>query len=457
MKLKGSLHHSLDVRKVTVASPEVYSYGAMLIGGILRERGYGVKVVRGWEGLEGEVVGLSLTSLSHLREAARLVPALKKGGKKVVIGGPITQVPELVLRSLPEVDAVVVGEGEETAPEVFGVLLERGELEGVEGVAFLREGEEVKTPPRRPPDLSGRPLPEIPSDVWRQDIRGAQVYLETHRGCLGGCGFCQVPCFFGRRVRSRPPEEIEKEVKAFMEKGVRRISFFGGTSTHYGRDGEGDFIDLLERVSKLLGPKNVSVPDLRVDEVDREVLEALKRYTIGFLIFGIESGSTRMLRKMRKGITVEQIWEGVEKAREVGLEVGGAFIVGYPGETEEDYLETKEMVEELMLDEYTISLADPLPGTPLAEEVCRLPEEENPVFQKEEGKWGRLGLTVAEARALDLMLTASCARSRPILLTDGFYHRLVEEVKKQGEEVRANTRDLKRLLGFSGTVFREKS
>jgi B12-binding domain/radical SAM domain protein len=438
-------------KRVVIASPEVYSYGAMLVGGILREGGYGVRMVRGLEGLEGERwVGLSLTSLSHLREARGILPSLRRGGARVVVGGSITQVPELVLRSLPEVDAVVVGEGEETAPEVFEALEGGEELEGVEGIAFLRGGEEVKTPPRAPPPLSGRPLPEIPPDIRGQDIRGAQVYLETHRGCRGGCGFCQVPCFFGRRVRSRPLEEIMGEVEAFRERGVRRISLFGGTSTQYG--GEGDFLELLERVSAVVGSENLSVPDLRVDEAEEEVLEALRRYTIGFVIFGIESGSERMLRKMRKGITVEKIREGVERAREAGLEVGGAFIVGYPGETEEDYEETRGMVEELMLDEYTVSLADPLPGTPLAEEVLSLPEEENPVFRRE-GGGGRLGLTVAEARALDLMLAAACARSRPLPLTDGFYGRLVEEVRKQGEEIRANTRDLKRYLG-PGAVFR---
>jgi len=441
--------------RVIIASPEVYSYGAMLVGGILRERGYGVRVVRGLEGLEGERwVGLSLTSLAHLRQARGILPRLRRRGARVVVGGPITQVPELVLRALPEVEAVVVGEGEETAPEVFGALEGGRGLEEVEGVAFLREGEEVRTRPRSPPELSGRPLPEIPPDIREQDIRGAQVYLETHRGCRGGCRFCQVPCFFGRKVRSRPLEEIVEEVKAFVAKGVRRISLFGGTSTQYG--GEGDFPLLLERVSEVVGPENLSVPDLRVDEAEGEVLEALRRYTIGFVIFGMESGSDRMLRRMGKGITVEKIREGVERAREAGLEVGGAFIVGYPGETEEDYRETRELVEELMLDEYTISLADPLPGTPLAEEVLSLPEEENPVFMKEEGERGRrLGLTVAEARALELMLAAACARSRPLPLTDGLYRRLVEEVRRQGEEIRANTRDLKRYLG-PGTVFREE-
>ena len=55
------------------------------------------------------------------------------------------------------------------------------------------------------------------------------MYLETHRGCPGNCGFCGVPCFFGRKVRSRPLEDILKEVKHFLRNGAQRIAISGGT------------------------------------------------------------------------------------------------------------------------------------------------------------------------------------------------------------------------------------
>ena len=385
------------MKSVLIVSPDVYSYGAMLVGGVLRDRGYRVRIARGLHPSDvekREIVGLSLVSVSHLLGARGFVEEVKrKEGVKVVVGGPITQAPELVFGILPRVDAVVMGEGEDTAPELVNAIESGEELETVEGIAFLEDGTVVRTSPRDPPELVGRPLPEIPSDIGHQDIRGANVYVETHRGCLGSCGFCQVPCLFGRHVRSRPVDEIVAEVKAFKAKGARRISLFGGTSSQYGSDSppqEEMFVEMLRRVSEVVGARNLSVPDLRVDGNSDEILESLKRYTIGFVIFGIESGSNRMLVKMRKGITVQKIRDGVERAKEAGLEVAGAFIVGYPGESEEDYLQTRELVEELMLDDYTISIADPIVGTPLAQEVISLPEEEIPVFMKDEGKIGSI-------------------------------------------------------------------
>ena len=442
--------------KIAIISPEVFSYGAMVVGGVLKNEGYRIGLFKDLspKSIMGtDIVGLSLTSISHLLKAKEFVSEVKASQKlPIIVGGPITQIPELVFKILPEIDVVVIGEGEETTPQLLDAIEKKGDLEAVAGIAFKHDDEVVRTSPRRPASLVGRALPEIPRDIGQQNIRGANVYVETHRGCLGNCGFCQVPCFFGHAIRSRPIEDLVAEVKAFKKSGARKIALTGGTSNHYGCEGsrlnDGAFIRLLREVSEVTGPRNLSVPDLRVDIVSEAVLGAIKRYTIGFVIFGIESGSDRMLAKMHKGITVEKIRDGVGRAREAGLEVGGSFVVGYPGETPEDYAKTKELVEELMLDDYSISIADPIVGTGLAEEATRLPRAENPVFIRDPGKLGSLhDLTVAEARALDLMLTASCARSRPIPITDELYNTFLREAKKQGDEIRLSINVLKEFYG----------
>ncbi|KPV61793.1 MAG: hypothetical protein AOA66_1763 [Candidatus Bathyarchaeota archaeon BA2] len=438
--------------KIAIISPEVFSYGAMLIGGILKKGGHQISLfnnLRPQNVMGMDIIGLSLTSVSHLLNARELVSKLKVGLKPlIIVGGPISQISELVFRILPEIDVVVIGEGEETAPELIEALKTKRNLEEVNGISFKHDNEMVKTHPRKPASLDGRALPEIPQNIGRQNIRGANVYIETHRGCLGNCSFCQVPCFFGREVRSRPVNDIVVEVKAFVEAGAQKIALFGGTSNQYGCKGsklnDEAFITMLKEVSRITGPYNLSVPDLRVDMVNEAMLKAVRKYTIGFVIYGMESGSNRILAKMRKGITVDKIMEGVKRAREAKLEVAGAFIVGYPGETDEDYAETKELVEELMLDDYSISIADPLPGTLLAGEVVQLSREENPVFIKDSSKLGVLHkLTVAEARAFDLMLTASMVRSRPLPITNELYNTFLREVKKQGEEIRLITIILK--------------
>lgn len=439
-------------RKFVIISPDVFSYGAMLVGGISRDEGYQIKLSKDFRvenAKNVDFVGLSLVSIQHLLRAREFVSKVKsREGPLVLVGGSITQEPELVFEILPGTDFVVVGECEETLPRLMETIEEEGEIEDVKGIAFRQDDEVVRTEPSEPANLEDRPLPEIPQGIEKQNVRGANVYLETHRGCWGNCSFCQVPTLFGRKVRSRPIKELVEEVKAFRKVGAERIAIFGGTSTQYGCKGfelnEGKFVKSLKKISEVTGKNNLSVPDLRVDMITEDMLEALKEYTIGFVIFGIESGSDRMLQRMRKGITVDKVKEGVNRARRVGIEVGGAFIVGYPGENDEDYAKTRDLVEELMLDDYTISLADPIPGTKLAEEAVQLPRKENSLFVKDSTKLGsRHELTVAETRAFDLWLTASAARSRPLPFTDELYDAFLDDVKKQGEEIRLSTNVLK--------------
>ena len=248
----------------------------------------------------------------------------QKSGKRCYAGGPVSAAPEMVLGELSP-DAVVVGEGEEV---VLPLLLNGPE--GLPGTAYRKNGETVRIP-RDPPKTITRPLPLIPDDIGRQDIRGANVYIETHRGCLGACSFCQVPRFFGRFIRSMELSEILEEVRAFREKGARRISVSGGTGSLYQyRDGKMDpdaFINLLSGLAEIMGPRNVSAPDIRVDCISDEILSAIKRYTIGWVFFGIESGSDRILGQMGKGVTTKQVAGAIASCRQHGLAVAGSFIV----------------------------------------------------------------------------------------------------------------------------------
>ena len=135
--------------------------------------------------------------------------------------------PEMVLGEL-NAKAVVIGEGEGIVAE----LVEKGP-KGMPGVAFMESGRVLKTPTMPVASLD-HPLPLIPEDLSQQNVRGANVYIETHRGCLGSCSFCQVPRFFGRSIRSRSIENIVEEVLEMKLRGVRRVSVSGGTGSLFG-------------------------------------------------------------------------------------------------------------------------------------------------------------------------------------------------------------------------------
>ena len=419
-----------------VGAPGLYTYGAMRIGGIIRDAGFNPQITRDITRLSGDTVFLSLYSTLHLldpvvKDTARRI---QQEGGRVVIGGPVSSGPEMIMGELMP-DLIVCGEGE----KAVSCIMEGEENRNCPNCAY-RDGENlVLTEQKRSEDLQF-PLPLIPDDIGMQDIRGAQTYIETHRGCFGRCGFCQVPRVFGRRIRSRGLEEILEEVLAFQKKGVRRIALIGGTGSLYkSHDGEVNsdaFITLLEGISSIMGPKNVSCPDIRADCLTDEVLEAVHTHTIGWIFFGIESGSEKILNTMQKGIPLDSVRDAIEQCNQFGVKPAGSFITGYPDETNEDFQATKDLMEELTLHDVFVSIAEPIPKTPLAEEICKRNPEDDLVSIPHTGEYAGLHLTEAEARAFDLMLHADMCRPIPRMTQDVQYRAYLTEVQKQGTDIR---------------------
>jgi B12-binding domain/radical SAM domain protein len=425
--------------KVRILSPDLYTYGAMLIGGILQDAGVEVTLARSFEPCPEKVLLLSLYSTQHLLDTRirDFVAQHREDGGLCYAGGPVSSAPDMVLGELG-VDAVVVGEGENAVVP----LVRQGVSPEIPGIAY-RGGDRIVVQAPVPPANLDRPLPLIPDDIGNQSIRGANAYIESHRGCLGGCTFCQVPRFFGREIRSRGISEVLREVRAFREKGARRISISGGTGSLYcSRDGKlnpGAFIDLLSGMAEIMGRANVSAPDIRVDCITDEILDAIRKYTIGWVFFGIESGSDRILSQMAKGVSVSQAKDAIEACRSHGLKVAGSFIVGYPTETDEDYAASREFIAEQCLDDVFVSIAEPIPGTPLARLVLRTPRDENPLFRQDNGEYRSFGLSIAEARCFELMMDADMYKPRLHVVTDQVFDLYLKEARKQGAEIRAVT------------------
>lgn len=438
--------------QVTVFSPGLYTYGAMTIAGVIKNAGYSVVITRDMQTISGDVIFVSLYSTQHLidNQIASMIQEKRSKGCVVIIGGPVCGDPEMVLGELNP-DLVVTGEGERAVLDILNGL----EWEKIPNCAFLSDEKVIRTPVVQSPDIT-RPLPLIPDDIGEQDIRGAQTYIETHRGCFGRCTFCQVPLSFGRKIRSRPLPEILQEVRAFHDKGVRRIALIGGTGSLYLAKeevlNEDAFIDLLKGLAEILGPKNVSCPDIRADCITERILDAVKTYSIGWIFFGIESGSPRILDLMHKGIYPETIEKAADQCREHGIRIAGSFITGYPGETWEEHEMTKELIERIAPDDVFISSAEPIPSTPLADLVLKTPDSENPTFINHTGEYCSLQLTESEARSFDLMLHADCYRMVPRLTTDDLYQTYLQEAKKQGNDIRRATELLRKYHQISSKI-----
>ncbi|CAB3288634.1 Radical SAM domain protein [Methanocaldococcus lauensis] len=423
--------------RITIYCPEVYTYGSMIVGRILKDKGHKVYLIRKMDKtlfLKSDVVIFSLYSTLHIldkkiRETIEILKKSKKNKIKIYIAGCVSAYPEIILNEL-NVDGVIVGEGEITTPKI---------IEGdEEGLAYKNGDEIVVNYSKEKPDLN-HPIPLIPKDIGQQWIRGANVYIETHRGCLGNCTFCQVPKFFGKKIRSREVEDVVEEVKAFKKAGAKRIAISGGTGSLYAFKksvNKNKFFELLEKISEIVGKNNLSVPDMRVDYVDEDILEAIKNYTIGWVFYGIESGSDKVLRDMKKGINREKVLDAIKLAKDCNVKVGGSFIVSYPTETEKDYLLTKDLIVDAELDDVFVSIAEPIPTTELCDLVLSTPKEENLLYKPHEGIYKKLGLSEAEARCFDLLIHSEMWKSNPKPLTPQLYNIYLNEAKMQGKDIR---------------------
>ncbi|WP_048058432.1 methyl-coenzyme M reductase glutamine C-methyltransferase [Methanococcus maripaludis] len=425
--------------KITIYSKDIYTYGAMLVGGILKEKhNHNVKLTKDIKNkklfLKSDIVIFSLYSTLNIVDPVikDTIDYLKSKNIKIYIAGPVSAYPGIILGEL-NIDGVILGEGEIKTPEIING--------STEGLAYLENGEIIINKPKSKPDLDFSKI-YVPKDIETQNVRGANVYIETHRGCLGHCTFCQVPEFFGRDIRSKPIELIIEEVKELKKNGVKRIAISGGTGSLYNFKNtvnKNKFIEMIESVSNIIGRGNLSVPDMRVDYVDEEVLNAIKNYSIGWVFYGIESGSDKLLNSMKKGTNTKKNLKAIELAKDCGVKVAGSFIVGHPKEKEVDFLMTKDFIVDAELDDVFVSAAEPIPRTELCNEVLTTGMDKNPTFMPHNGPYRKYGLKENEARAYDLMLHSEMWKSTPRMITNTLSKVYLDEAKMQGSDIRKAT------------------
>jgi anaerobic magnesium-protoporphyrin IX monomethyl ester cyclase len=295
----------------------------------------------------------------------------------LVAGGPMpTCRPEAFTGRF---DVVVRGEAELTMPDVLSAYENGGDPGAVPGVVRLRRdgatanGDETVTcPPPRPfaPDLDELPFPArdlLPNVAYiafgRRRYGFAITTVMSARGCPFACEFCSN-VLFGGSYRERSPENVIDEVEGALKLGYDRISFTDDVFTLDRRR----VVGICEEIER----RGLSFPWeclARVDALDPEAAQEMKRAGCFRIFFGIESGNDRVLRMMNKRTTTEQARQAVATARNAGLQVGAFFIVCYPGETDETVLDTLRFATSLPLDYVGLTIPYPLPGTALFERV----------------------------------------------------------------------------------------
>ena len=200
---------------------------------------------------------------------------------------------------------------------------------------------------------------------------GVKAWVSVMYGCNNFCSYCIVPYVRGRE-RSREADHVLAEVRSLVEAGYREITLLGQNVNSYGKDLDEpmDFADLLREIDRIPGDYLVRFMTSHPKDAGRKLFETMAEcsHVARQLHLPVQSGSSRVLKAMNRGYTREQYLEKVRMAREAMPDVvlTSDIIIGFPGETEAEAMETVSLIEEVRYDALFTFLFSPRPGTPAA-------------------------------------------------------------------------------------------
>jgi anaerobic magnesium-protoporphyrin IX monomethyl ester cyclase len=287
----------------------------------------------------------------------------------VLVGPPCSQYPDTILKN-SSIDIVARFEYDFTIKDIANALEASKEFEEIKGISFMKNHLFVHTAEH--PLTNSKELSAIPfvSKIYKEHLSvrdyflGSSLYPEvqifTGRGCPNFCTFCSWPeTLIGRKYRVRNIQNVLDELK-WIENNLPEVKevFFEDDTFTINKKRVLDFCrGYRDRRLDITWSCNARV------DLTREVMSEMKKANCRLLIAGYESGSNDILKKIRKGATVEQAKRFAKDAKKAGLLVHGDVIIGLPGETKETIDLTKELIKETRPEILQVSVASPFPGT----------------------------------------------------------------------------------------------
>ena len=319
------------------------------------------------DAFQPDVIGSTSVTM-NFKTAADIIRTAKRHKPDVItmMGGPHVSFDwKNTLAHYPEIDLIVLGEGEQTLRELLPNIHDKNTWKDIPGLAFRQDGAVVTTGSRAfITDLDSLPVPArhlLPMN--RYLALGFPVSIITSRGCPNQCIFCLGRRMVGHKVRYRTPKLVVDEIEDIVTYGFTRINIADDLFTS-NKERVAAFCDELQR----RGIKITWTAFARVNTVDPEVLSMMRQAGCDCVSFGIESGNPEMLKRVKKGITLDQARRAVRYCKEAGIVAHASFMVGLPGESPSTINDSSVFAESLDID-YGYHLLAPFPGTTVREEL----------------------------------------------------------------------------------------
>ncbi len=324
-----------------------------------------------------DYVGITITTQLVI-SAVALANELKKIKPEIIVivgGAHITALPERTLNDNPCFDFAVVGEGENTLSELLDALEAEKDLKQVSGLVIRQSPDGVFFTGKRAAikNLDELPYPAFDllpnmAEYYRISTQSVErlpaLSLITSRGCPGKCTFCDTSVH-GHVPRAHSAEYVANLMTMLSKDYGAKTIFFD----------DDNFLIYKPRLRELIKILEERRLDLtwscmgRVDMVDLETLQIARSGGCWQVMYGIETGSQRILDFYKKNITPEQVERALKLTRQAGLRTKGFIMFGNPLETTETLKTTIEFIKHLPLDDVSISFFTPFPGSEIYDEV----------------------------------------------------------------------------------------
>ncbi len=326
--------------------------------------------------LETEIVGITCGSVTYRPciETAKAIKEVLPSCKIVVGGWQPSYMPESLLQH-PEIDYLVMGEGERAMVELANRIAEgedKSAIAKISGIAYRHNGKTVMTPSTLIEDVDQIPFPArhlLPMHIYDRRVPYFDANpvdtMNVVRGCPYNCAYCETKKLWGSRVRAFSPPRVVAEINDLAQNYGSKGVYFVGDNFTINKKRTAELCNLIKK-EKL----DIEwVCDSRVDQVSRELLREMKDAGCRTIWFGVESGSARILEKLNKKITIEQITHAFKLCKEQGIRIACSFMLGIPGETIEDMKTTFKFARKLDPDWCQFNTYVAVPGSALYREV----------------------------------------------------------------------------------------
>lgn len=344
------------------------------------------------------MVGISATS-AQLRGSLQLATKIKEQFKEklcIGIGGPHVSADPAFIERFDVFDFALIGEGEKTFPELVKATKEGEYVEGVYHGERVEELDFITSPNRH----------LINSDDYYIEPYGKHfITVHTARGCPFNCSFCSNPVG-GHHTRFRSPQNVVDEIAHYIKaSNIKYILFTDDTFTLN--------MERAARICEELLQRNIKLSwscETRAELVDKELLELMRRAGCREISFGVESGNEKLREKiLRKKISDTNLLTAFAECHRLGIDAHAFCMLGFPGETGENMLETLDFISKIKPDILGLHLTVLFPGSSLYKQAI----EEGKIPEDIWDKYARGEL-----------------KSQPVYVPDGFPIQTMEAMQK---------------------------